>query len=72
MAGARISGVGIDGHLVPYVVYGGPYWNRTNNLLIKSQVLNLVEALEDLDDVQNVYSNMLFDEADLAAIEKEG
>ena len=36
------------------------------------KVLNLVEALEDLDDVQNVYSNMLFDEADLAAIEKEG
>ncbi|VTR71293.1 hypothetical protein DESC_920032 [Desulfosarcina cetonica] len=23
--------------------FGGPYWNRTNNLLIKSQVLCLVE-----------------------------
>lgn len=35
------------------------------------KVLNLVEALEDLDDVQNVYSNMLFDEAKLEALEKE-
>jgi hypothetical protein len=24
-------------------LFGGPYWNRTNNLLIKSQVLCLVE-----------------------------
>ena len=23
--------------------YGGPYWNRTSNLLIKSQLLCLVE-----------------------------
>ena len=30
---------------------GGPYWNRTNNLLIKSQVLCLVE-LTALEDVQ--------------------
>jgi hypothetical protein len=25
------------------VFIGGPYWNRTNNLLIKSQLLCLVE-----------------------------
>jgi hypothetical protein len=27
----------------PLILFGGPYWNRTNNLLIKSQVLCLVE-----------------------------
>ena len=27
----------------PLILYGGPCWNRTNNLLIKSQLLCLVE-----------------------------
>ena len=27
----------------PFLLFGGPYWNRTNNLLIKSQLLCLVE-----------------------------
>jgi hypothetical protein len=29
--------------LLHLFLFGGPYWNRTNNLLIKSQVLCLVE-----------------------------
>ena len=33
------------------------------------KVLNLIEALEDNDDVQKVYSNADFDAADLANIE---
>lgn len=30
-------------HRNPLLLSGGPCWNRTNNLLIKSQVLCLVE-----------------------------
>ncbi len=34
---------GGDPEIPPFHVFGGPCWNRTNNLLIKSQVLCLVE-----------------------------
>ena len=33
--------------------------------------MKLVEALEDLDDVQNVYHNLELSEAALAALEEE-
>jgi hypothetical protein len=32
------------------ILFGGPYWNRTNNLLIKSQVLCLVELTAPGDE----------------------
>lgn len=49
-------------------------WKAQNNLDVPDKaktVMNLIEALEDIDDVNNVYHNMEMSDAAMAALEED-
>ena len=46
-------------------------WVSINDVNVARSVMKIVDALEDLDDVQNVYTNMDVDEAVLAKLGEE-